>query len=62
MFLQYIFSRNSRRVVNAGKFAVSENYNHNRTNGINRYICAVEAQGGCVSMHYYRRGGGVLFL
>ena len=32
IFAQYIFSRISRRAIDARKFDVSENYNHNRTN------------------------------
>ena len=34
IFAQYIFSRISRRAIDARKFDVSENYNHNRTNRI----------------------------
>ena len=34
MFAQYIFSRISHRALDAQKFDVSENYNHNRTNMI----------------------------
>ena len=37
IFAQYIFSRISRRALDARKFDVSENYNHNTT--INS-ICA----------------------
>ena len=32
IFAQYIFSRISRRALDARKFNVSENYNQNRTN------------------------------
>ena len=32
IFAQYIFSRISRRALDARKFDVSENYNQNRTN------------------------------
>ena len=32
IFAQYIFLRISRRALDARKFDVSENYNHNRTN------------------------------
>ena len=32
IFAQYIFSRISRRALDARKNDVSENYNHNRTN------------------------------
>ena len=35
IFVQYIFSRISRRLLDARKIDVSENYNHNRTNRIN---------------------------
>ena len=35
IFAQYIFSRISRRALDARKFDVSENYYHNRTNRIN---------------------------
>ena len=31
IFAEYIFSRISRRALDARKFDVSENYNHNRT-------------------------------
>ena len=34
IFAQYISSRISRRAIDARKFDVSENYNHNRTNRI----------------------------
>ena len=33
--MQYIFSGNLRRALAAQRFDVSENYDHNRTNGIN---------------------------
>ena len=32
IFAEYIFSRISRRAIDARKFDVSENYNHNGTN------------------------------
>ena len=35
---QYIFSRISRRALDARKFDVGENYYHNRTNRINWYV------------------------
>ena len=35
---QYIFSRISRRALDARKFDVSENYNHNKTNRNNQYM------------------------
>ena len=38
IFAQYIFSRISRRAVDARKVDVSENYNHNRTIRINWYV------------------------
>ena len=38
IFAQYIFSRISRRAIDARKFDVSENYNHNRTNRIKWYV------------------------
>ena len=39
-FAQYIFSRISCRAIDARKFDVSENYNHNRTNTIKWYAHA----------------------
>ena len=39
IFAQYIFSRISRWDLDARKFDVSENYNHNRTN-IRKFSCA----------------------
>ena len=38
IFTQYIFSRISRRALDARKFDVSENNYHNRTNRIDRYM------------------------
>ena len=35
---KYIFTLNSRRAIDARKFDVSENYNHNRTNRIKWYV------------------------
>ena len=38
IFAQNIFSRISRRAVDARKFDVSENYYHNRTDRINWHV------------------------
>ena len=38
IFAQYVFSRISRSAIDARKFDVSENHNHNRTNRIHRYM------------------------
>ena len=38
IFAQYIFSRISRMALDAQKFDVSENYNHNRTNGNKQHM------------------------
>ena len=37
-FAQYIFSRTSRRALDALNFDVSENYNHNGTNIMNWHV------------------------
>ena len=37
IFAQYIFSRISHRALDARKFDVSENYNHNSTNRNKQY-------------------------
>ena len=39
-FTQYIFLHIPHGASGAQKYDVSENYNHNRTNRINWYICA----------------------
>ena len=39
VFAQYIFSHISRRVLHGWKFDVSKNYNNNRINIINWYVC-----------------------
>ena len=38
IFAQYIILRILRRVLDARKFGVSENYNYNRTNRTNCYV------------------------
>ena len=38
IFAQYIISRISRRVLDAQRFGVSENYDYNRTNRTNCYV------------------------